>query len=557
MIKQLLFVGQSDQGVLAQSLFGSAGCFEKTAGAPPFADWETGDELRKAIGGITKSDREKYCYVLVNALGAGEYYGSNINADWFPWNSLCHEGDDYGYRTFLNANAFQHHKNKQPEHAFGKPVFTILNPMMKRVELIIRLDREKARIEGADGIISRIDMGEFPDVSMGCKVPWDECSICSAHSKTKDDYCIHMRPPEELRHLYGPNRILVDGSKIFVKNIYPRFFDISFVFIGADKTAKVMAKLAFDQSKMLWLPQDIELSADAGYRFYMDLGHTKTASALPACPDRTCAECDRNCGGMAKMASAFGKTKSAERRKVAEIIKDIPAGAFSMRRLPEMESTEPTISQPHLEELSKLPLPSVLGASTVMGMILKPQEFQHLALKRMGEDDLLNDLESRHETFPVSADGFMDVAIILEENDETSHGIKKAVETLCSYVAERGAFGQPFSIRVHLHRDTPKLPLPTQSAIGHPLLSKLSAAYNGYRRSVMEKLSQATEVLQRDPRLREIVLKENLADMMLKTASSSSLLTPDSVAYMMGAYLVDRRLLHTTAVAVADHNWLS
>ena len=483
MIKQLHFVGQSDQGILAQALFGSSGCFEKTAGAPPFSDWETGEELRKAVGGITKKDREQACYVLVNALGAGEFYGSNINADWFPWNSLCHEGDDYGYRTFLNANAFQHHKNKDPARAFGKPLFSILNPMMKRVELIIRLDREKARAEGADGIITRIDMGEFPDVSMGCKVPWDECSICSAHSKTKDDYCLHMRPPEELRYLYGPNRILVDGRKIFVKNIYPRFFDISFVFIGADKTAKVMAKLASAQFERN------ELSADAGHRFYIDLGHTKT--------------------------------------------------------------------RPHLDELAKLPLPGVLGASTVMGMILKPQEFQYLALKRMGEDDLLEQLERKNEVFPSVSEGFMSVDITLEAGDEAGDGIKKAMEILSSYVSERGAFGQPFSIRVHLHRDTPKLPLPMQSAIGHPLLNKLGAAYNGYRREVMTKLSKATEVLQRDPRLREVVLGEGLGNMMMKTSSSSPLLTLDSVVYMMGAYLEDRRLLHTTAVEAVDHVWLS
>lgn len=553
MIKLLHFVGQSDQGVFAQALFGSSGCFEKTAGAPPFADWETGEELRKAINGITRSDREKYCYVLVNALGAGEYYGSNINADWFGWDALCHEGDDYGYKTFLNANAFQHHKNKQPEHAFGKPIFSILNSSMKRVELIIRLDREKAKIEGADGIVSRIDLGEFPDVSMGCKVPWDECSICKAHSKTKDDYCVHMRPPEELRHLYGPNRILPDGRKIFVKNIYPRFFDISFVFIGADKTAKVMAKLAFDQSKQLWAPPEpIELSAEAGYRFYMDLGSKEKTASAP-CPDRDCSECDHNCGGMAKMSSAFGKSKLAERRKVAEMIKDVPAGTFSMKRLPALEASEPSILEPHLDELSQIPLPRVLGASSVLGMILKPHEFQHLVLRQMGEDQLLEQLAGRHEVFRPSAD-FMHVDVSFGPHDEE---YPKLYEMLLKYVPNRGCYGAPFTVRVHLKHDAKKLPLPTESSIGHPLLDELSAAYNGYRRSVLMKLSQATEELQRDPRLRESVLQESLADMMMKKASPSPLLSPDSVAYMMGAYLADRRLLHTTAVSAVDHNWLS
>src|SRR5690242_4510813 len=122
MEKQVLFLGATDAGVFAQPLFGSAGVFEKTAGAAPFSDWETGEELRKFIRTLTAEDRKKYVYVLVNALGAGEYFGPNINADYFPWEALAHKGDDYGYRTFYNAHAFQHHANKDPARAFGVPV---------------------------------------------------------------------------------------------------------------------------------------------------------------------------------------------------------------------------------------------------------------------------------------------------------------------------------------------------------------------------------------------------------------------------------------------------
>jgi len=192
MEKQVLYMGKTASGIFCQSLFGSAGAFEKVAGAPAFADWETGDELRKFIAGISKEDRKKNAYTLVNALGAGEYFGSNINADYFPWNALTHEGDDYGYKTFLRAHAFQHHVNKDPDRAFGVPVLSLINTKMKRVELIIKLDREKAKKEGADGIVVRIDKGEFPDVSMGCKVPYDVCSICSNRSKTRADYCQHI-----------------------------------------------------------------------------------------------------------------------------------------------------------------------------------------------------------------------------------------------------------------------------------------------------------------------------------------------------------------------------
>jgi hypothetical protein len=241
--KQVIFQGQTEAGIFAQALFGQG--MDKTAEPLDYVDnWDTQDQIRSFIKQVTPRDRDQYCFVLVNALGAGEYYGSNINSDYFPWNALAHEGKDYGYKTFLDAHAFQHHVNKDPSRAFGVPVLSLLNPRMKRVELIIKLDRDKAEAEGAGSIIKRIDNGEFPDVSMGCKVPYDVCSICNHKSKTRSDYCQHMRPPEDLRGIYGPNKILADGRRIFVHNLHPRFFDISFVFIGADKTAKVMAKLA-------------------------------------------------------------------------------------------------------------------------------------------------------------------------------------------------------------------------------------------------------------------------------------------------------------------------
>ena len=41
-----------------------------------------------------------------------------------------------------------------------------------------------------------------------------------------------------------PGKILPDGRKVFVYNHYPRFFDISFVFIGADRTSFVLEKIA-------------------------------------------------------------------------------------------------------------------------------------------------------------------------------------------------------------------------------------------------------------------------------------------------------------------------
>lgn len=528
MIKQLQYFGKTEHGIFAQSLFGSAGAFEKTAGAPAFSDLETGADLQAAVKRISKQDRTKFCYVLVNALGAGEFFGSNINADYFPWNALAHEGDDYGYKTFLKAHAYSHHKNKDPERAFGVPIVSLLNPRMKRVELIIKLDREKAKLEGADGIISRIDAGEFPDVSMGCKVPFDVCSICGNHSKTKDDYCKHMRPDPEDRDVMGPNKILKDGRRICVVNTLPRFFDISFVFIGADKTAKVMMKLA--SAGNLWSQGAVVLSADAGARFYA--GMQKVASAQPE-------------EEMEKVAHIFGIQKQSAQEKFSEILKNIPAGTFAMKNLGGVEGKEPTISKKKLEKMSAHPLSAALGATAAMGIVLKPEEFQHIVLSKMGEAELAEELAKNNQVFRKVA-SFQHTPV-----EFAKEAMAEVVPLLEDVVRQRTAFGEAFLLRSVSSEEAFKNPLPTPSPVEHSLLDKISAAYNGYRRSLMMKMSQAAEMVESDPRLRESILGDGLVNMFSKTASRVPVVTLDSVSYMMGAHFSDRGLLSNTATAEA------
>lgn len=542
--KYVTFFGQTEQGVFAQALFGQS--MEKMAGAAPFSDWETGEKLKKFLKTITPEDRKENVYVLVNALGAGEYFGSNINADYFPWDALSHEGDDYGYKTFLRAHAFQHHANKDPERAFGVPVLSILNPRMKRVELVIKLNREAAKRQGADGIITRIENGEFPDVSMGCKVPYDVCSICSHQSKTRDDYCEHMRPPEDKRHIYGPNKILEDGRRIYVINLHPRFFDISFVFIGADKTAKVMAKLASKGSHVCLgsvcaLPNSDD-SAPALYDAQGDLLDPRQFRKVASveCNDRRgpcgrlCAECaDRDRCGTDKLAAAF---KVASHKKLSEMVKDVPAGVFSMKKLPALEREERDIHPDHLDELAKKPLRHVLGGATRMGIILKPHEFQRVVLRRMGEDDLIRKLDRHHHVFRQVRD--FDTGGLGKLEDP----LDAVFEMLKAYIKERTSLGTPFQIRVMIAGRGSKNALPTREPIGHSLLDKVSAAYNGYRRSVLKKLSHVVDVVREDPKLRDAILGDGLSRMFTKTATSD-IISPDTVKYALGAHLQDRSVL--------------
>ena len=274
MFKLATFRGIADTGEPLVQAFRQGESIKKVAGTmmPDVQNWLNG----------YKSDREKIA-LLINAMGATEYYGQNINGDIFYEASLVHDCrnhpsdmhpvDDltskiippYGHWTFLQAFPFVHHRNKDPSRAFGKVVVSCWNPRMHRVELVSVLDRAAALQNGAQAVVDRIDAGEYPDVSMGCKVPWDRCVICGHKSKTREDYCPCVKE-------IGLGKILDDGRQVGVDNVYPRFFDISFVFIGADKTAKVMTKLG-----SVWAPQSV---VDGEWIYGKD-GLMKAAEGLP------------------------------------------------------------------------------------------------------------------------------------------------------------------------------------------------------------------------------------------------------------------------------------
>jgi hypothetical protein len=241
---------------------------------------------------------EGHTYVLNNALGSFEYYGANINGDSFPEEALLngHEAITaipccdvearvaaaqkipYGYPTFYTASIFTHHQNKQPEKTLGRIIMVAWNAAMHRVEVLFDLDHAKCRAQDAWWVIEKILAGKFPATSMGCKVPDDRCSICGNRAKTRHDYCEHVNGKNPA---FGMGKVLADGRVCCVHNDCPRFFDDSFVLIGADKTAKVMAKIA---SGLRWFFDGAGLGASSAERgeAYYGGDMAKTAGALGA-----------------------------------------------------------------------------------------------------------------------------------------------------------------------------------------------------------------------------------------------------------------------------------
>lgn len=209
-------------------------------------------------------------YLVNSALGAGEYVGFNLRGDWFTEKGLNHTPPGFedipvwdidarrkaanrteaiprwgslawGYPTFYNAHRFRHHVNKDPNKAYGYILGAFWDDRMKRVILVSELIKTMCAKMGALDLYNRIASGDFPDSSMGSKVPYDRCSICNHHARTPMEYCEHVRkgaaPP------YGMKSLLPDGRVCGVYNDYPRFFDDSFVFVGAERSAKVMSNV--------------------------------------------------------------------------------------------------------------------------------------------------------------------------------------------------------------------------------------------------------------------------------------------------------------------------
>lgn len=317
-------------------------------------------ELQAFIRSIKPDPR--YQYVLMTPMGAHEFWGMNVNGDIFPEISLSHDYltenpqkvidelerrylkpngrslppvpiKEFGFRTFMNALRYKHHVNKNPEIAYGDIVFVTYNKPMHRVELIVRHDRQKAKEVGAEQIIVDIDNGKPRQISMGCKVPFDVCSVCGNISKTTRDYCSHLA--NEM------GRVRDDGTVVGAINFFPRFFDLSDVFVPAAKEAGVLMKVASAKNA----PQE----------------------------------------------------KLAAYKKLAQINKKVLPNSISEALL-KVQASEPSIPKAFMD---RMPFEKMLSTMAMLGIVAKPKEFQYGMLRRMGRPQLADKLRSSGTIFPM------------------------------------------------------------------------------------------------------------------------------------------------------------
>jgi hypothetical protein len=538
MLKVSTFLNRNELGYTAIPLFGSKKTdreFEKTAGAG----------LLPAVSNYISSLRRRQGsqYVLVNALGAGEYYGSNINGDHFPEEGLIHcppgwtdnpivdrplsANWPYGFPSFYSAHPFAHHKNKDPSRAYGEVELAIWNDQMKRVELVVRVDYDKCLEFGGTPVWDKLTAGMFPDVSMGSRVPFDTSSITldwDKYNKAKATYDSkrHASPGQAILeyHKKDPitglsitrddydeyclkymNRILPDGRKVFVYNDYPRFFDISFVFIGADRTAKVLVHISKNEP----------------------VGPEKTASVQVAVSTAPWWE------GIQKTASISDDIlKTAflgkdAKDKSAEIDKEVSSIPDAAKAIPLMTKNEPDLSSDMLHALSSVPLSNALSTTSGLGMVLRPREFQRIILIRGGQAPLADALEDKNITFPQ-----------VEESTPCDMGFTSFLPALARMLMplfqERTALAPAIERRVTIISSDSGDVDPKGSTHSSELLRKIGAAYNGYREQLLDMAPYSQVLIQKVATSKDFDLQK------VASASPSEVFTSLSYCYLRDAF---------------------
>lgn len=211
------------------------------------------DWMRKsAAAGVFKDadivPEKGSAYVHLIAMGDGEHYGANRNADRFdkeshyidiphpkhgtPNRVLINKGNKETYDTFEKyAHVYLNHVNKDPKKAEGDVVKAAHNDDMARVELIIKVPEDKWHDD-----LEKLASGGDVAFSMSCTVPYDVCSYCGNKAANRSKYCEHAK--------YNMGSITKEGSEICVVNDHMRYFDISKVVVPADRIAFGLLKAA-------------------------------------------------------------------------------------------------------------------------------------------------------------------------------------------------------------------------------------------------------------------------------------------------------------------------
>ena len=247
------------------------------------------------------------------ALGDTEEYGPNRNGDGFT-KKAC---QDYHHYFVKDARVYRNHKNTDPKKSYGIVKASAFNDDMHRVELIVALNSNEKAAQANHGLVADKEMEKLASdkplaVSMACRVPFDECSFCKNRASTRDEYCTDIKHGGHCKAGGLKNNlgkiVSVDGElhHLHADNTKPYFFDISHVFVPADRiayasgfckkgSAELVGGAELAELYGLTLPEKhaeyygtsrncddlVQIFVDAVADFHTNKGWTKVATYLP------------------------------------------------------------------------------------------------------------------------------------------------------------------------------------------------------------------------------------------------------------------------------------
>ncbi|MGL5249445.1 MAG: hypothetical protein ACRC8U_14750, partial [Brooklawnia sp.] len=318
-------------------------------------------------GDYVKSVEPKpgHTIVLVLALGSYEFYDLNRNGDGFnesaykvgfkPTCGCCTATDGWiaqedviqnHYKTFETmGKVYRHHQNKDPAKACGDVLKSFWNPLMHRVELLIGV-----RNDLAPDLVERIADGEYPAVSMGCRIKYDVCTECGHRAPTRAQYCDHLK--------YNLRQVGKRGLRYGALNPSPKWFDISWVVKPADQTGYMLKKVAHEGA------YEIRASADLGA--YLDRVEEKRAAIQKV------SDIDKIVRGL----PVDHKTSPVSEEE-AQLIRRYHSNIRpALQNMPQMGDAT-------LRSLSQHPVAEVLSTLSAAGVILTTPEFVKLLMAKL------------------------------------------------------------------------------------------------------------------------------------------------------------------------------
>lgn len=305
-----------------------------------------------------------------------------------------------------------------------------------------------------------------------CKVAFDVCSVCGNKAPNMTKYCDHLK--------YAMNRILPGGQKVYADNPYPKFFDQSYVLVGADRTASHLMKVSGYNAS-------VTPSAWLGKQAYDGNGCRKLAEEKRSDPKS------------ADITKEVPMNLSDEDSRLVEVFID--------RVLPVLERTEPTLTKDAIDALSEYAPEKVAASLLCVGMVLRPSEWASYAFQRAGrEKEAAMLLGARDEDL-------MDLCAIekhhidsVDFNIDTDEADEKIAGIVEDWIPRRSAFEPHFSHRIDI---APHLPEIEKRALvselvedAVPDLAVAMLAYLAYRTAVPEtRLKVIEEAIKKRPAL--------------------------------------------------------